>query len=122
MNIETILELITPSQSDQLLKIWGFDLVSEYFTIAQQLPPTNFPVIELATGTGRMSAILSCMFPSTISGDISLTDHPRTLQRVPKQFLSRIQFLQLNMENLPFRSDNILSCMRLSTRRNASMK
>ncbi|MDP1676856.1 MAG: methyltransferase domain-containing protein [Bacteroidota bacterium] len=115
MDIETFLDLIPQSQSDQLLTTWGFDLVREYFDVAQQLPPTNSPVIELATGTGRMCAILSCMFPSTISGDISLADLPRTLQRVPKQFLSNIQFLQLNMENLPFCSDSIISLVCMNT-------
>lgn len=113
MDIDTHLEQIPQSQSDLLLRAWGYDLVREYFSIAQQLPQNSAPVVELATGTGRMSAVLSCIFPSIISGDISFSDLPRVLQRIPKPNIGRVHFLQLNMENLPFRTDSIplLVCM-----------
>jgi ubiquinone/menaquinone biosynthesis C-methylase UbiE len=115
MDITSLLNEIPPSASDQLLHSWGYDLLFEYHTIAQQLPPSNSPVIELATGTGRMCAILSGMFPSIISGDISLTDLPRTVQRIPQQYLSRLQFLQLDMEHLPFHSNRITSLVCMNT-------
>ncbi len=115
MDIEPYLSLIPQSQSDQLLHGWGFDLLREYFVIAQQLSPTKSPIIELATGTGRMCATLSCIFPTIFSGDNSLTDLPRTYQRIPKQFAERVHYLQLNMENLPFRSDSISTLVCLNT-------
>lgn len=62
-----------------------------------------------------MCAILSCMVPLVISGDISLTDLPRTIQRIPGQFLERIHFLQLDMEKLPFRSGSIASLVCMNT-------
>ncbi len=113
MDIDSHLEQIPQSQSDLLLRTWGYDLVREYFSVAQQLPQSSAPVVELATGTGRMSAVLSCIFTSIISGDISFGDLPRVLQRIPKPNIGRVHFVQLNMENLPFRSDSIptLVCM-----------
>lgn len=115
MNYESLKNQIPPSQSDLLLQSWGFDLMNEYFSIATLLPRNNAPVIELATGTGRMCAILSCIYPFIISGDISLTDLPRTLQRIPLLVLDRVHFLQLNMEKLPFRSGSIDSIMCINT-------
>lgn len=100
--LTSFLEQIPPSQSDTLLRDWGFDLLREYFEIANYIPSTTDPVLELATGTGRMSAVLSCLFPSIVSGDISLKDIPRVLERIPKQFIDRITFLHLDMEHLPF--------------------
>lgn len=115
MDIESSLQLIPLSQSDQLLKSWGYDLLQEFFVIARQLPISSSPVIELATGTGRMCGILSLNIPSIISGDISLSDMPRTLQRIPKQFSERVKFVQLDMEKLPFRSGSIDSLICMNT-------
>ncbi len=115
MDIEKFLEQIPQSESDQYLRRWGYDLVREYFSITQQVPPTNSPVLELATGTGRMCAVLSCFFPSIISGDISLQDLPRANVRIPKPFTNRVHFLQLNMEHLPFRSGSISTLVCLNT-------
>jgi ubiquinone/menaquinone biosynthesis C-methylase UbiE len=100
--ITSFLEHIPPSQSDVLLREWGFDLLREYFEIALHIPSTNDPVLELATGTGRMCAVLSSLFSSVVSGDRSLQDLPRVLERVPKHTINRITFLQLDMEHLPF--------------------
>jgi len=115
MNIEPYLELIPMSQSDQLLRGWGYDLLREYYSIAQQLPVTNSPVIELATGTGRMCATLSCIFPTILSGDITLNDLPRVYQRIPEQFMERVNFVQLDMEALPFPSKSISTLVCLNT-------
>ena len=115
MDINTHLEQIPQSQSDLLLRAWGYDLVREYFSVAQQLPQSSAPVVELATGTGRMSAVLSCIFPSIISGDISFNDLPRVLQRIPKPNVERVHFVQLNMENLPFQSDSIHTVVCMNT-------
>ncbi len=115
MNVDALMEYIIPSQSDRLLHQSGFDLVREYFHIAQQIPPAGLPVLELATGTGRMSAVLASLFPSVITGDISLSDLPRTLNRIPSQYSHRVGFLQLDMEQLPFRTGSIQSIFCLNT-------
>ena len=115
MGIDSILQLIPRSQSDNLLSEWGYDLLREYFSIAEQLPRTASPPLELATGTGRMCAVLSSIFPWIITGDISLQEIPRVKQRVPAQFLNRIQYVQLDMEQLPFRSDSVQSIVCMNT-------
>ncbi|MFA6540245.1 MAG: class I SAM-dependent methyltransferase [Bacteroidota bacterium] len=107
------LSSIPLSQSDKLLYSWGFDLTQEYFSIAKSIPDNHPFAVELATGTGRMSAVLSGLFPSVITGDISLVDLPRAQQRIPPALSDRVQYLQLDMESLPFRSQSIpvLFCM-----------
>lgn len=112
---EQYLHQIPLSQSDRLLQEWGHDLLREYFSIAELLLPTDHPVLELATGSGRMCAVLSCLFPSIVTGDLTLTDHPRVIERVPPAFLSRITFLQLDMEQLPFGTGEILSIVCMNT-------
>lgn len=115
MDIEPLLKEIIPSQSDKILHQLGFDLVREYFHIAQQISPAGSPVLELATGTGRMSAVLASLYSSVITGDISLSDLPRTLSRIPSQYSQRVSFLQLDMEQLPFRTGSIQSTFCLNT-------
>ncbi len=107
------LSLIPLSQSDMLLKEHGFDLVKEYFLIAGNIPLQSGPVIELATGTGRMCAVLSSAHPVIITGDISLTDQQRAVQRIPNKHRERVYFFQMDMQQLPFRSNSVdrLICM-----------
>lgn len=115
MDFHSFRRQIPPSQSDQLLREWGYDLVNEYFTIAQSITASENVVIELATGTGRMSAVLSLLFPHVITGDISLADRTKALQRIPHEHLHRVHFLQLDMEHLPFQSDRIAVHVCLNT-------
>jgi|GEM_PF-680082 len=107
------LSFIPLSESDRLLHSWGFDLTKEYFSIVSRLDLTTPVVVELATGSGRMSAVLSGLFPVVLTGDYSLSDHARAVKRIPPQFLGRVQFVQLTMEVLPFRSNSIplIVCM-----------
>lgn len=106
MDTNVSLSSIPLSDSDRLLQSWGYDLVGEYAAIAGGIPVSHDPVIELATGTGRMCAVLSFSFPCIISGDISLNDLPKTLNRLPRQHAHRLTFVQLDMERLPFRTDS----------------
>jgi ubiquinone/menaquinone biosynthesis C-methylase UbiE len=115
MDIDVLLHEIVPSHSDRILQENGFDLVREYFDLAHHLSPVRSPVIELATGTGRMIAVLSSLSIPVITGDISLTDQPRALARVPEQFQHHVRFLQLDMEHLPFRSDSLPAIVCLNT-------
>ncbi len=115
MDIDALLHEIVPSHSDRILHDHGFDLVREYFDLALHLSPSRSPVIELATGTGRMIAVLSSLSIPVITGDISLSDQPRALARVPARFQQNVRFLQLDMEHLPFRSDSLPSIVCINT-------
>ncbi len=115
MNEFPLYSLIVPSESDRILHGFGCDLVLEYFSIARHLPVTAQPVVELATGTGRMIAVLSTFVPSILTGDLSLADVPRARKRVPQQFRDRVSFLQLDLERSPFRTDAIRSMVCLNT-------
>lgn len=106
---------IPSSESDRLLHSWGFDLIDEYYSVAQQIPPTQKSVLELATGTGRMCAVLAALFPRIISGDISLAGLPRVKQRVADRFLSNMVFIQLDMELLPFKHDSVSTIVCMNT-------
>jgi ubiquinone/menaquinone biosynthesis C-methylase UbiE len=114
-NSRSILARIPLSQSDKLLHGWGYDLLQEYFLIAGHLPGDSAPVIELATGTGRMCAVLSCLFPQIISGDISLQDLPRVRERIPADRSGRVQCVQLDMEQLPFRTNALKTIVCMNT-------
>ncbi|MHB1049528.1 MAG: class I SAM-dependent methyltransferase [Bacteroidota bacterium] len=115
MDTNVSLSSIPLSESDRLLQSWGYDLVGEYATIAGQIPVSRDPVLELATGTGRMCSVLSFSFPVILSGDISMKDLPKTLNRLPRQHSHRLSFVQLNMERLPFRSDSVKTIVCMNT-------
>ena len=106
---------IPASSSDRLLRSMGFDLVREYAQVTAALPDNTKTTLELATGTGRMTAVLASWFPSVITGDISLTDVARVHQRLPDERWERVQFLQLDMERLPFRNNSIGTIVCLNT-------
>ncbi|KAB2924526.1 MAG: class I SAM-dependent methyltransferase [Bacteroidetes bacterium] len=95
------------SPSDRLLQSRGYDLFSEYDEIVRATGMPAGPVLELATGTGRMCAVLTQHYPLVVTGDISLDGIPRVRQRVPAAQLGRLAFLQLDMERLPFRDRSV---------------
>ncbi|MBI2429304.1 MAG: class I SAM-dependent methyltransferase [Ignavibacteriales bacterium] len=107
MDIASFLSTISLSESDRLLHSWGFDLTKEYLSIATQVNTASSVALELATGTGRMCAVLSALFPTVITGDLSLNDHERARRRIPTSTVNRVQFTQLDMESLPFRTGSI---------------
>lgn len=102
-----LLSTIPPSQSDLLLKEWGYDLLLEYDDIVRLSGAAGDDAVELATGSGRLAAVLACRFNSVVSGDISISDLPRVYQRIPPERLHNVRFLQLNMEQLPFANDSL---------------
>ncbi len=106
-NAMDLLKGIPPSQSDLLLKEWGYDLLQEYDEIVRLSGAGGDEAVELATGSGRLAAVLSCRFDSVVSGDISLSDLPRVHQRIPAERMQNIRFVQLDMERLPFADDSI---------------
>lgn len=105
---------IPMSPSEELLQSRGYDLVDEYLQIVQQalLRPHDC-VLELTTGTGRMTAVLTCLGFHVITGDLTAEKHQQVFHRVSSEYRDRIQLVLLDMEELPFRSAaaGIITCV-----------
>lgn len=110
----SVLSTIPPSESDRLLRSWGYDLTAEYEEVIQSIafPPQSL-ILELATGTGRMTSVLTRLGFRVVTGDLGLQQRHRAEERITRQYLPVVQFLQLNMEELPFADQSIpyLVCM-----------
>jgi len=111
---ERIVFSISPSLSDILLRAWGFDLRAEYLDVISAAPlDAGGNVLELATGTGRMAAILArCGFRVT-SGDRDHEKLSEAIARIGSAHSQNVRFLRLDMECLPFPSGSIdtIVCM-----------
>lgn len=103
-----ILNTITPSDTEIMLKEWGYNLSAEYI---EMLKAAQFdaqrPVYDFATGTGRMAAILTRMNFDIISGDITDAQRPDAVKRIGEEYLGRVKFIDINLEKLPC-EDNLL--------------
>lgn len=110
----SIFSSIPPSESDRLLRSWGYDLTGEYEQIVGKtdLPP-QATVLELATGTGRMTSVLTRLGFHVVTGDLELGQRHRAEERITNAYLPLVQFLRLNVESLPFQDHSIpfLVCM-----------
>lgn len=108
------LSTIPPSESDRLLRSWGYDLTGEYEQIISRTDlPLHSIILELATGTGRMTSVLTRLGFRVVTGDLDLQQRHRAEERIMAGYLPFVQFLQLNMESLPFQDRSIpyLVCM-----------
>ena len=99
----SVISSIPLSESDRLLRSWGYDLTGEYEQIISGtvLPP-QAAILELATGTGRMTSVLTRLGFRVVTGDLEFGQRRRAEERVTSAFLPFVQFMQLNMERLPF--------------------
>lgn len=110
----SLISSIPLSASDDLLRSWGYDLITEY---AEMVHRTGFgadhPVIELATGSGRMTAVLAHMGFRVITGDRFQDQHQRVLDRLTHAHVVDVSFVSLDMSELPFadRSVRGLACV-----------
>ena len=110
----SVISSIPPSESDRLLHSWGYDLTGEYEEIACKTPLSpHSAILELATGTGRMTSVLTRLGFRVVTGDLDLAQRQRAEERITNAYLPLVQFLQLNMESLPFQDHSIpfLVCM-----------
>lgn len=102
------------SASDELLRTWGYDLVAEYLQVIQtaSLPPGS-NVLELATGTGRMTAALSRLGFHVLTGDLSDATHQQAWRRVTPAFSGSVGMILFDTGALPFRdsSTDIIVCV-----------
>ncbi len=116
VSIEFIVDSIPASKSDELLRSWGYDLIAEYVQIVQEshVDPAS-PLLELATGSGRMAAVLSRLGFAVVTGDISLEKYADALGRLTAAFSDRANHLLLNMKLLPFPDGGVRNIVCLDT-------
>ncbi len=99
--------LIPSSSSDRLLRSWGYDLVEEYRSmVARAGFDMSSPIVELATGTGRMTAVLAHMGYRVVSGDRTQDQRARVFERLTTAH-HRAMLVGLEMGRLPFRDGSV---------------
>ncbi|MEX1275411.1 MAG: class I SAM-dependent methyltransferase [Bacteroidota bacterium] len=119
MNIQpasrNLIDSIPSSNTDALLRERGFDLLYEYLQIINEarFPPGR--IIELATGTGRTSAIFARQGFEVVTGDITLTKRGEALRRISPESAKQVSMMVLNMERLPFRDHSVPAVISLNT-------
>ncbi|MBI4811060.1 MAG: class I SAM-dependent methyltransferase, partial [Ignavibacteriales bacterium] len=95
---------------------WGYNLAAEYFEILSYATHNkNEPILDLATGTGRMSAVLTRLGYDVITGDVSTEDKDKAEMRIGKEYLHKVKFLMLDMESLTFNSGSFSSVISMNT-------
>lgn len=113
---QSIVDSIPSSQSDDLLRQWGYDLTGEYVEVllkaGLEKPRT---ILELATGTGRMSAVLTRLGHKIITGDITQDRRSDVEKRITQIYLSQVAFIKLDMERLPFADNSVDSIVCMNT-------
>jgi ubiquinone/menaquinone biosynthesis C-methylase UbiE len=94
---------IPKSESDLFLNEWDCDLMEEYFRLitAANFPSNNF-IIDVATGTGRASSILSRLGFHVITGDYNYEFKFESEKRITEEHLHKVQYIKLNLEKIPF--------------------
>jgi ubiquinone/menaquinone biosynthesis C-methylase UbiE len=105
---------IPPSQSDEFLRSWGYDLVAEYAHIVSRAALNRGgEVLELATGTGRMTAVLTRLGFKVRSGDVTDEKNDQVWRRVGPGFARNVELFLLDMRALPFKSESVhtITCM-----------
>ncbi len=112
MNIS---ETIPKSDSDLLLESWGYNLISEYHQMLKAAKFNNSIILDLATGTGRASSVLTRMNFNVLTGDYSLDKKPEAERRITEKYFNKVKFVKLNLESLPFDDDSIENIVCLNT-------
>ncbi|MDI6780205.1 MAG: class I SAM-dependent methyltransferase [Bacteroidota bacterium] len=115
-DITTLIASISPTESDKLLLSWGYNLAAEYFeALSHAALDIHQPILELATGTGRMSAVLTRRGYDVVTGDVSMKDRDQAEIRIGKEYLHKVKFLTLDMELLPFSDGNFSTVISMNT-------
>ncbi len=111
-----LLKSIAPSDSDSMLETMGYDLRKEYLQMVEAAKfNSDFPVLDIATGSGRMTSILSRFKYQIISGDITDEQREKALERITPEFEHYVKFIYLNTEDIPFEDDSISNLMCANT-------
>ncbi len=109
-------KLIPKSQSDRILENWGYDLVEEYYQLISSANlNTGSPVFDIATGTGRAVSVLTRLGYDVITGDYDFNKKNETDIRITSDFLEKVKFMELNIEELPFNDNYMQSIVCINT-------
>jgi ubiquinone/menaquinone biosynthesis C-methylase UbiE len=115
-DITTLLNSIPSTESDKLLLSWGYNLAAEYFDILSfAILNKNDPILELATGTGRMAALLTRLGYDVVTGDVSIQDRDKAKLRIAKEYLHKVKLLTIEMESIPFYDRSFSSVISMNT-------
>lgn len=107
---------IPSSESDQYLNKWGYDLLEEYFRLIQDAGLSNNEVVfEFATGSGRMTSLLSRMNLKIITGDLSFEKKADAEKRITRNFLDKVNFVALDLEHIPFPDNSLKNIICVNT-------
>lgn len=93
------------NETDLLLEELGYDLHDEYaeaLSLAEL--DLKWPVLEVATGSGRMAGMLSDMGYTVYSGDISCDAYVKMRERLGGPAAGRITFIPFDAVKMPFPS------------------
>lgn len=107
MDRKEIIKSLPPSESDKLLNSWTFNLVDECLTMLEEANFDDGEVFDFATGTGRMTALLTRLNHNVITGDITDEQREEARNRIRPEYLDKVKFKILNLEDIPF-DDNSL--------------
>ncbi len=115
-DFNSIRSSIPPSESDILLNKWGYDLLEEYFQMIQYAGLTNEGIVfEFATGSGRMTSLLSRMNLKIITGDLSFENKVEAEKRITHNFLGKVNFMGLDLEHIPFTDNSLKNIICVNT-------
>lgn len=99
---------IPPSKSDGYLFKWGYDLLDDYLLLLKE---TGFvqgkSIFEFATGSGRMTALLTRLNFNVITGDLSFTQIADAERRITYSYQNKVKYIRLNLESIPFTENSI---------------
>lgn len=107
---------IPSTPSDDLLQSLGYDLREEYCQIVQESalhPGTH--VLELASGTGRMTAVLTRLGCTVTTGDVTQEKAEQLWQRVTAAYAQQVRLMLLDLRGLPFKTGSVRTVVCLNT-------
>jgi Methylase involved in ubiquinone/menaquinone biosynthesis len=107
---------IPESQSDRMLENWGYNLVDEYYQIITEAKiNNNVKIFDIATGSGRAVAMLTRLGYSVLTGDYDISKRNEAETRITAEFLHKVEFVKVDISELPFESNQLESIVCLNT-------
>ncbi len=115
-DFDSIKSSIPPSQSDKYLNEWGYDLLKEYLEMIEDANLSNDQaVFEFATGSGRMTSLLTRLNFNVITGDLSFEGKADAEKRITKNYFDKVKYIMLNLENIPFPDNSLKNIVCVNT-------
>lgn len=110
-----IIDSIPKSESDMLLETWGYNLLSEYYTMIKEANFNGGFLLDVATGTGRAVSILTRMNYEVTTADLDFSKKPEVERRVNPELLKRLKFQQFNLESIPYPDNSVNNIVCINT-------